>query len=67
MNMRKDNRKPPPGIFELGEDLLLSFRMCGVEVGNVCHSRRALPTWREQALVKLCRASRRHGEEYESI
>ena len=42
-NMRKHNRKPPPGVFELGEDLLLSFRMCVfIKRGKACHSRRAL-------------------------
>ena len=41
-NMRKHNRKTPPGVFELGEDLLLSFRMDCFEGGTVCHSRRAL-------------------------
>ena len=42
-NMRKHNRKPPSGIIELDEDLLLGFRMDGFEGRNVCHSRRALP------------------------
>ena len=40
--MRKHNRKPPPGIIELGEDLLLSFRIRVFKRGNACHSRRAL-------------------------
>ena len=41
-NMRKHNRKPPPCIFEPGEDLMLSFRMDCSEEGAVCHSRRTL-------------------------
>ena len=40
--MRKHNRKPPPGVFELGEDLLLGFRMRIIKREDACHSRRAL-------------------------
>lgn len=42
--MRKHNRNSPPGIIELGEGLLLSFRIRirVIKRGNARHSRRAL-------------------------
>lgn len=41
-NMRKHNRKSPPGIIELGEDFLLGFRIVDETGRNAGHSRRAL-------------------------